>query len=54
MSHEDVQRWLDAYVEAWRTYDPEAVGALFTDDVAYAYTPVDSPCAAETRSWPTG
>ena len=43
MTIEQTQAWLDAYVEAWRTYDPESVGALFTDDVAYAYTPVDEP-----------
>lgn len=40
MTHEDVQSWLDSYVEAWRTYDEQAIGALFTDDAAYAYTPV--------------
>jgi hypothetical protein len=27
------QRWLDDYVLAWRTYDPEAIRALFSDDV---------------------
>ena len=43
MSHEDVQRWLDSYVEAWRTYDEDAIGVLFTDDAAYAYTPVGAP-----------
>jgi ketosteroid isomerase-like protein len=43
VSREDVQRWLDSYVEAWRTYDPVAIGALFTDDVLYAYTPVGEP-----------
>jgi ketosteroid isomerase-like protein len=43
MSHEDVQRWLDSYVEAWRTYDAEAIGALFTDEAVYAYTPVGEP-----------
>jgi ketosteroid isomerase-like protein len=43
VSHEDVQRWLDSYVEAWRTYDAEAIGALFTDEAVYAYTPVGEP-----------
>ena len=43
MTHDDVQRWLDEYVEAWRSYEPGAIGALFTDDAAYAYTPVDEP-----------
>jgi uncharacterized protein (TIGR02246 family) len=43
MSDDDVQRWLDAYVDAWRTYDPQAIGALFTEDAVYAYTPVSEP-----------
>ena len=29
MNHDDLQVWLDAYVDAWRSYDPAAVGALF-------------------------
>ena len=41
MTHEDVQAWLDAYVEAWRTYDPESIGALFAKDATYAYHPYD-------------
>jgi ketosteroid isomerase-like protein len=41
LTSESVQAWLDAYVEAWRTYDPEAVGALFSDDASYAYHPYD-------------
>ena len=43
MSHEDVQRWLDSYVDAWRTYEPEAIGALFADDAVYAYTQIGEP-----------
>jgi ketosteroid isomerase-like protein len=43
VTHEDVQRWLDAYVEAWRTYDAEAIGSLFADGAAYAYDPVSEP-----------
>jgi SnoaL-like domain len=41
VTHDDVQRWLDAYVEAWRTYDPAAIAALFTEDATYAYHPWD-------------
>jgi ketosteroid isomerase-like protein len=37
------QRWLDAYVEAWRTYDAAAIGALFSKDVEYRYHPWDEP-----------
>ena len=39
MTHDDANRWLQAYVEAWRTYDPAAIGALFADDARYRYHP---------------
>jgi hypothetical protein len=39
MTHDDVKRWLFAYVEAWRSYDPDAIGALFTDRAIYSYGP---------------
>ena len=41
MTHDDVRAWLNAYVEAWRTYDPAAIGVLFTEDATYAYHPWD-------------
>jgi hypothetical protein len=41
MTHDDVQAWLDAYVDAWRTYDPAAIAGLFTEDATYAYHPWD-------------
>ena len=41
MTRDEVQAWLDAYVDAWRTYDPAAIAALFTEDAAYAYHPWD-------------
>jgi ketosteroid isomerase-like protein len=40
-TREQVQAWCDAYVEAWRTYDEAAIGALFTEDATYAYHPYD-------------
>ena len=43
MTRDDVQRWLDAYVEAWRTYDPAAIGDLFSVDVSYRYQPYRDP-----------
>ena len=43
MTRDDVQRWLDAYVEAWRTYDPAAIGDLFSADVRYRYQPYREP-----------
>jgi ketosteroid isomerase-like protein len=39
VTRDDVRAWLNAYVEAWRTYDPAAIGALFTEDATYAYHP---------------
>lgn len=43
MDEASFQRWLDAYVNAWRTYDPAAIGELFGEDVAYRYHPWDEP-----------
>ena len=37
------QGWLNAYVEAWKTYDPERIGALFSADAQYRYHPQDEP-----------
>jgi ketosteroid isomerase-like protein len=36
-----VQAWLDAYLEAWRSYDPAQIGALFSEDALYAHSPFD-------------
>jgi uncharacterized protein (TIGR02246 family) len=36
-------RWLAAYVEAWKSYDPEAIGELFSEDCVYRYHPADEP-----------
>ena len=41
MDHPSFQRWLDDYVEAWRTYEAEAIGALFSEDASYQYHPWD-------------
>ena len=43
MTHGDVQRWLDRYVEAWKSYDPAAIGDLFSADAEYRYHPWDAP-----------
>ena len=54
MTHDDVQRWIDAYLDAWRTYDPEAIGALFAEDVTYRYQPYRPPFegrAAVVETW---
>jgi ketosteroid isomerase-like protein len=38
-----VDGWLDDYVAAWKSYDREAIGALFAEDVEYRYHPYDEP-----------
>jgi ketosteroid isomerase-like protein len=39
----DVDRWLRAYVDAWKTYDRDQIGALFSEEVEYRYHPYDDP-----------
>lgn len=36
-----VQSWLDAYTQAWMTYNPEEIGPLFSEDAEYLYHPWD-------------
>jgi uncharacterized protein (TIGR02246 family) len=43
IDREGVSRWLEAYLQAWKSYDPEAIGELFTEDCAYRYHPADEP-----------
>jgi ketosteroid isomerase-like protein len=38
-----VGRWLTDYIEAWKSNDPEAIGALFSENCAYRYHPADEP-----------
>lgn len=54
MTHEDVQAWLDRYIAAWASYDPMAVGDLFTDDAVYRFHPSDDGFVgreAIVRAW---
>jgi len=34
---ETVQRWLDAYVDAWQSYDEGAIADLWTEDAVWRY-----------------
>jgi hypothetical protein len=46
--------WLKAYVRAWETYSPEAIGELFSEAASYSYHPYDEPVlgrAAIVASW---
>jgi ketosteroid isomerase-like protein len=36
-SREAVQRWLDAYVAAWKCYDAAAIADLWSEDAAWHY-----------------
>ena len=41
MDRKQVQEWLDKYVEAWRTYEPERIRDLFSEGALYFYSPWD-------------
>ena len=43
ISHAEFQDWLDRYVAAWKSYDAQAIGALFSADATYRYHPEDDP-----------
>jgi hypothetical protein len=46
--------WLDRYLEAWRTYDREAIGALFSGDAQYRFHPYEEPVQGRAQiveSW---
>ena len=49
-----VDRWLEAYVSAWKSYDPSQIEALFAAEVTYRYHPYDDPVEgreAVVASW---
>lgn len=51
---ETAQDWLDRYVDAWMSYDPDDISGLFSEDVAYRYHPYDKPIVgldAVVASW---
>ena len=43
MDLESAQTWLNRYVDAWLSYEPAEIAALFSEDVAYRYHPHDEP-----------
>ena len=54
MERAELARWLTDYVEAWRTYDRERIGALFAEQAVYRYPPYDEPIVgrdAIVESW---
>jgi hypothetical protein len=48
LSHAQFQEWLDRYVAAWKSYDPQAIGDLFAEDAGYRYHPEDEPVTGRT------
>jgi hypothetical protein len=54
MDQAGFQGWLDRYIEAWRSNDPEAIAALFTEDARYSYHPYDEDVVGRAeivKSW---
>lgn len=43
MDRSDVQGWVDRYVRAWGTNDPEDIRTLFTDGCRYFTAPYRDP-----------
>jgi len=43
MNKEDVAKWLERYVEAWKSYDSQAIGDLFSENAEYYYGPYHQP-----------
>jgi hypothetical protein len=54
MDRDDVAQWLDRYSEAWRTYDPDAIRSLFSEDAELFDHPWEEPIvgrAAIVEDW---
>ncbi len=43
MMRDEVQVWLDRYLQAWLTYDRDEIASLFSEDAEYRYHPWDEP-----------
>ncbi|MEP6776333.1 MAG: nuclear transport factor 2 family protein [Chloroflexota bacterium] len=43
MTKEQMKDWLNMYVEAWKSYDEQAIGDLFTEEATYLYAPWQEP-----------
>src|SRR5919106_1349577 len=49
-----VDRWLRAYIDAWKSYDRDQIAGLFAEGVRYRYHPYDEPIEgrdAVVASW---
>ena len=43
IDQQSVQKWLNDYVSAWKSYDKAAIGVLFSENANYRYNPYDQP-----------
>ena len=43
MNGPDYAAWVERYVRAWRSNDPDEIGALFSDDATYSPTAYAEP-----------
>lgn len=43
MNADQVRAWVAAYLDAWRSNDAEAIGALFATDATYRFDPAEAP-----------
>ncbi|MBC7815176.1 MAG: nuclear transport factor 2 family protein, partial [Burkholderiales bacterium] len=41
IDHTSVTKWLQDYVAAWKSYNPAAIAALFSEDATYRHHPFD-------------
>lgn len=54
MDRSQVAGWLRRYVDAWKSYERNEIGDLFSDNAEYRYHPYDDPVrgrTAITESW---
>lgn len=54
MDRDALKSWLDAYVAAWKSYERDAIGKLFSEQAEYRYHPDDEPIRgrrAIVESW---
>ena len=54
MDRDAAQDWLDRYVAAWLSYDPDDIAGLFSEHVTYRYHPYEDPIVgrdAVVASW---
>jgi hypothetical protein len=43
MDKDKVVRWLQGYVDAWKSYDEAQIADLFSSEASYRYHPYDEP-----------